>query len=99
MGIQVSREDAVIMFMAKVRNVVYYYKRDQRPYKQYLHILRDIGKYAKTMYSDILVRQGNDDKLEDFFKSVVSLVSPKIKPAEIPDCIDNLERLLEKYYE
>lgn len=64
-------------------NMVYYWYIDDRPRKQYLHILRELR-------DDI--QEFKDDK---FLEKVYYTIPPKIKHDDIGACIDELKKLLE----
>lgn len=71
------------MILRRLTDLVYYWTIDDRPRKQYLHVLRSLRSDLKEFIQD--------DKI---YKDLYYAIPPEIKQSEIEGCIEKLKEII-----
>lgn len=72
------------MILRRLADLVYYWTIDERPRKQYLHVIRSLRDDLKEFI--------HEDKI---YKDLYYAIPPDIKQSEISDCIGKLKEIIE----
>lgn len=80
----------ITFFVARIRNICYYWRIDDREYKVYMHVL----KVSRNQARELLGYLQDRDPRRKLFTSILKTIPSKLKNKDCEKVIENLSRII-----